>query len=155
MKNITVSVDEETHRSARIRAAELGTSVSALVRNYLRSLSRDSFRGAAVPQSGAATTGALRRTELDEGGCGFRSAGRGTAHGRQPDPRRVVRRSDERPQCGSLIPTCCSTRQVFRRTARIPPPNGERIKHDALNLGLDGNRFNGIGNGKAVIRQDR
>ena len=39
MKNITVSVDEETHRLARIRAAELETSVSALVRNYLRGLS--------------------------------------------------------------------------------------------------------------------
>ena len=38
MKNITVSVDEETHRQARIRAAELGTSVSALVRGYLRDL---------------------------------------------------------------------------------------------------------------------
>ena len=38
MKNITVSVDEETHRRARIRAAELDTSVSALVRGYLRSL---------------------------------------------------------------------------------------------------------------------
>ena len=30
MKNITVSVDEETHRLVRIRAAELDTSVSAL-----------------------------------------------------------------------------------------------------------------------------
>ena len=77
MKNITVSVDEETHRSARIRAAELGTSVSALVRNYLRSLSRDSFRGAAVPQSGAATTGALRRTELDEVVADFEARGVG------------------------------------------------------------------------------
>ena len=38
MKNITVSIDEETHRNARIRAAELGTSVSALVRAYLREL---------------------------------------------------------------------------------------------------------------------
>ena len=38
MKNITVSVDEETHRLARIRAAELETSVSALVRDYLRFL---------------------------------------------------------------------------------------------------------------------
>ena len=35
MKNITVSVDDETHRQARIRAAEMGTSVSALVRGYL------------------------------------------------------------------------------------------------------------------------
>ena len=39
MKNITVSVDEETYRQARIRAAELDTSVSALVREYLQSLS--------------------------------------------------------------------------------------------------------------------
>ena len=38
MKNITVSVDEETHRLVRIRAAELETSVSALVRDYLRGL---------------------------------------------------------------------------------------------------------------------
>ena len=37
MKKITVSVDEETYRLARIRAAELGTSVSALVRDYLKS----------------------------------------------------------------------------------------------------------------------
>ena len=38
MKNITVSVDEGTYRNARIRAAELDTSVSALVRDYLRTL---------------------------------------------------------------------------------------------------------------------
>ena len=38
MKNITVSVDEETYRRARIRAAELDTSVSALVRDYLAKL---------------------------------------------------------------------------------------------------------------------
>ena len=41
MKNITVSVDEETHRMARIRAAQLDTSVSALVRDYLRALGKD------------------------------------------------------------------------------------------------------------------
>lgn len=40
MKNITVSVDEETHRLTRIRAAELGTSVSALVQSYLKTLVR-------------------------------------------------------------------------------------------------------------------
>ena len=38
MKNITVSIDEHTHRQARIRAAELGTSMSALVRTYLNRL---------------------------------------------------------------------------------------------------------------------
>lgn len=38
MKNITVSVDEETHRLARVRAAEMSTSLTALVREYLQSL---------------------------------------------------------------------------------------------------------------------
>lgn len=40
-KNITVSVDPEVYRLARVRAAERGTSVSALVTEYLRSLSID------------------------------------------------------------------------------------------------------------------
>ena len=38
MKNITVSVDEETYRTARIAAAERGTSVSALVRGVLQEI---------------------------------------------------------------------------------------------------------------------
>lgn len=38
MKNITVSVPDDVYRSARIRAAEGGRSVSALVGEYLRSL---------------------------------------------------------------------------------------------------------------------
>lgn len=39
MKNITVSVPDEVYRAARIRAAEEGLSVSAMVAAYLRSLS--------------------------------------------------------------------------------------------------------------------
>ena len=35
MKNVTISLDDETHRRARIHAAELGTSLSALVRELL------------------------------------------------------------------------------------------------------------------------
>jgi hypothetical protein len=35
MMNITVSLDDETYRNARMRAAELDTSVSALVRRFL------------------------------------------------------------------------------------------------------------------------
>ncbi|MDP9208284.1 MAG: DUF6364 family protein [Actinomycetota bacterium] len=38
MKNITVTVPDDVYRNARIRAAERGTSVSALVAEYLRSL---------------------------------------------------------------------------------------------------------------------
>ena len=47
MRNITVSIDEETYRLARIRAAELDTSVSALVRDYLKSLVEDGTGGTA------------------------------------------------------------------------------------------------------------
>jgi hypothetical protein len=39
VKNITVSVPDEVYRTARVRAAERGSSVSALVAEYLRSLS--------------------------------------------------------------------------------------------------------------------
>ena len=38
MKNITVSVDDETYRRARIKAAERDTSVSALVRDFLNGI---------------------------------------------------------------------------------------------------------------------
>jgi Family of unknown function (DUF6364) len=38
MSNITLSVDDNTYRTARIVAAERGTSVSAMVRDYLQSL---------------------------------------------------------------------------------------------------------------------
>ncbi|MGP0057748.1 MAG: hypothetical protein ACLPID_00465 [Beijerinckiaceae bacterium] len=38
MKNITVSLDDETYRRARIKAAEMDTSVSALVKKFLVSL---------------------------------------------------------------------------------------------------------------------
>ncbi len=41
MKNITVSVPDDVYRRARIRAAEEGRSVSALVVEFLNSLSAD------------------------------------------------------------------------------------------------------------------
>ena len=40
MKTISVSVDDETHRLARIRAAETGTTVSAMIRDLLMDLLR-------------------------------------------------------------------------------------------------------------------
>ena len=48
MKNITVTVPDDVYRNARIRAAERGTPVSALVGEYLRSLSG---RGRSSPGS--------------------------------------------------------------------------------------------------------
>ena len=47
MKNVTIAIDDETHRQARIRAAELGTSLSALVKDYLNSMSNTN-----APQEG-------------------------------------------------------------------------------------------------------
>ena len=38
MRNITVSVDDETYKRARIAAAALDTSVSSLVKAYLQRL---------------------------------------------------------------------------------------------------------------------
>ncbi len=67
MKNITVSVDEETHRMARIRAAELDTSVSALVREFLRSIAanRSVASMSTVPNQEEAHV-VLRPRDLDE-----------------------------------------------------------------------------------------
>lgn len=39
VRNVTVSLDDEIYRRARIKAAERDTSLSALVRDYLISLS--------------------------------------------------------------------------------------------------------------------
>jgi hypothetical protein len=38
MRNITVSIDDETYKRARVAAAERDTSVSALVKSYLEQL---------------------------------------------------------------------------------------------------------------------
>ncbi len=66
MRNITVSVDEETHRLARIRAAELDTSVSALVRDYLTSLVRGKLAGTAGDRQPRETERERRSRLLDE-----------------------------------------------------------------------------------------
>jgi len=41
VKNLTVTIPDDVYRTARIRAAEAGTSVSAMVAAYLRSLDAD------------------------------------------------------------------------------------------------------------------
>ena len=66
MKNITVSVDEETHRLARIRAAEMDTSVSALVRDYLKSLVDGQNQGRTVDARRVETARERRRRLLNE-----------------------------------------------------------------------------------------
>ena len=51
MKNVTIALDDETHRLARIRAAELGTSLSAMVKAYLQGVAAGDGP-APAPQAG-------------------------------------------------------------------------------------------------------
>lgn len=51
MKNVTIALDDETHRRARICAAEMGTSLSALVKSYLTDLAADAYPASAAPQA--------------------------------------------------------------------------------------------------------
>lgn len=54
MKNVTIALDDEIHRNARIRAAELGTSLSAMVKEYLT----------ALVAGDAPTTGGMREVRM-------------------------------------------------------------------------------------------
>ena len=67
MKNITVTVDDETYRNARMKAAEQDTSVSALVKRFLSDLG-----------AGESDTERLKREEraLRERITSFRAADR-------------------------------------------------------------------------------
>jgi hypothetical protein len=58
MTNLTLTVDEEILRRARIRALEMGTSVNALVRDYLGRLAGRSTAAEGVAEFFAATKGA-------------------------------------------------------------------------------------------------
>lgn len=79
MRNITVSVDEETHRIARIRAAELDTSVSAMVRGFLRSLAVESEGAAAEAfgKPGSESRDRIRARKLKEMFADFDARGVG------------------------------------------------------------------------------
>lgn len=55
MTNLTLTVEEEVLRKARIRALELGTSVNALVRGYLSRLAGRSTAAEGITEFLAAT----------------------------------------------------------------------------------------------------
>ena len=75
MKTISVSVENETHRQARIRAAETGTTVSAMMRNLLTEFLQR-------PAAGPAETEHQKRARLlDEVLEGFKSDGVGVDTG--------------------------------------------------------------------------
>ena len=75
MKTISVSVENETHRRARIRAAETGTTVSAMMRSLLIEFLQ---RPAAEPVE---TEHQKRARLLDEVLEGFRNDGVGVDTG--------------------------------------------------------------------------
>jgi len=75
MKNVTITLDEETARWARIRAAERNTSVSRLVGEMLRDQMRDEeayrlamqeYLGLEPKRLKGAGTGYPRRDDLHE-----------------------------------------------------------------------------------------
>ena len=75
MKTISVSVENETHRRARIRAAETGTTVSAMMRSLLIEFLQH-------PAAEHAETEHQKRARLlDEVLEGFRSNGVGVDTG--------------------------------------------------------------------------
>lgn len=72
MKTISVSVDDETHRQARIRAAETGTTVSAMMRDLLTEMLRRPAEPAPVE-----TEPQRRARKLDEVLARFEAEGIG------------------------------------------------------------------------------
>ena len=77
MRNITVSVDDDTYRRSRIRAAEMETSVSALVRGFLQRLVREPARGSGEQGVAAETSLERRRRLLEEVTADFDARGVG------------------------------------------------------------------------------
>jgi len=67
MKNITLKIDDETYRQARVRAADAGTSVSAMVREFLQegnaTASNEADRRAKLEQLFLARSKKPRRAE--------------------------------------------------------------------------------------------
>lgn len=66
MKNVTVSVDDDTYRLSRVRAAEFDTSVSAMVRGFLERLVREGADDSGEHRAGGETEAERRERLLDE-----------------------------------------------------------------------------------------
>lgn len=68
MANLTLNLDDDLLRRARVRAAEQGTSVNALVRDYLERFARDKAERLAlqevvsIARGSVASSGAGGRT---------------------------------------------------------------------------------------------
>ena len=93
MRNITVSVDEETHRLARIRAAELDTSVSALVREFLSRIATVRGQGQELGQDAA--TGRQVREQYDDEMARVETPAGPPIRDRQDPPDEFLRQFDD------------------------------------------------------------
>jgi hypothetical protein len=68
VKNITVSVDDETYRLARIKAAERNSSVSALVKGYLLQLTAEESESERRKRLQRETLAAIRASQTFRAG---------------------------------------------------------------------------------------
>lgn len=60
MKTITIAVDDDTYRRASMRAVEYGSSVAALIRQFLDELARDEGDRKQLKQEEAALRASIR-----------------------------------------------------------------------------------------------
>lgn len=81
MKNITVSVDDSLYHRARVRAAEMQTTVSGLVREFLVGIVADEAEPANRPRALAEIIASIRAEH--PGFSAFGRLPRDTAHERR------------------------------------------------------------------------
>ena len=142
MRNITVSVDDDTYRRSRIRAAELETSVSALVRGFLERLVREPARASGECGVAAETGLERRRRLLEEVVADFDARGVGLRMADNLSREELYDRSRARAEAaetaGSTEGECrrrlldevfediCATRGGFRAADNV----GREVLHD-------------------------
>ena len=76
MANLTISIDDDLLRRARVRAAELGTSVNAVLRDYMLSWARG------ADERARAVAALLKRSARARSGRGGRRWTRDELHER-------------------------------------------------------------------------
>ena len=76
MANLTIAIDQELLRRARVRAAELGTSVNAVLREYMR------VWAGADEERAATVASLLRRSRRSRSARGGRRFSRDELHER-------------------------------------------------------------------------
>lgn len=111
MREITVSLDEATHRRARVLAAELDTSVSALVRDCLNRLAEQPGAGEELPAFDAESPLERRRRRMAEVYADFKARGIG------------LQMSENRPR-EALYDRDAARAEALSKPA--PPPQLER-----------------------------